>query len=163
MKVINQVLSKYIFLLIGFYAIDDFFRVYRLLEFGYGLPSEWGQEWGIIVRIGGPATMILIALSSSMTKPTQISFILFGVARFLSLNSMLIERKLNLGFSAMIVAFLADIIALYLSLVGFRQSRDRDRVDRIHLRRLLIVIMLAAFATILVWLVGFMFVIRNGR
>ena len=148
MKISNRDISDYLFLLIAFYVIDDAVRVYRLLSFGYGLVPEWGGEWGIVMRILGPAALIFIGVWRFRVKPKKLAFCLFGVSRLLSLNSMFIEKKLNLGFPAMGVALLTDMVALYLSVITFKQS-DATKRD-LPPRRLLLQLVLVAGTILLV-------------
>lgn len=162
MRVQSQRLSHYVFILIAFYVLDDLIRIYRLLFFGYGLPPEWGGEWGIILRIGGPAAMILVGMSRLMIGKIKCAFILFGVARFLSFNSMFTEQRLNLGVLAITLALIGDLIALYLSWTAFRQQSEKFVAP--FTTRPLILIILAISAMILAALIGFLFVARgNGR
>ena len=159
MKTSNRDISSYLFLLIAFYVIDDAARVYRLLKFGYGLVPEWGYEWGIVMRILGPAALIFIGVWRFRVKPKKLAFCLFGVSKLLSLNSMFIERKLNLGFPSMGVALLTDIVALYLSVIAFKQSNDRTA--SFPVRQLLLKIVLAVGMAVLIALIGRLFVRTN--
>jgi hypothetical protein len=159
MRTSNRDISSYLFLLIAFCVIDDVLRVYRLLEFGYGFPPEWGYEWGIVLRILGPAALIFIGVWRFKVKPKNLSYCLFGISRLLSLNSMFIERKLTLGVPAMGVAFFADLVALYLSVVAFKQSKDR--IGRFPVRRVLLKIVLVVGMAALIALIGRVFFRTN--
>jgi len=159
MRTSNRDTSSYLFLLIAFCVIDDALRVYRLLEFGYGFLLEWGGEWGIVMRILGPAGLIFIGVWRFKVKPKNLSYCLFGISRLLSLNSMFIERKLNLGFPAMGVAFFTDLVALYLSIIAFKQSNDRT--GRFAVRHVLLKIVLVVGMVVLIALIGFFFVRSN--
>lgn len=162
MRVQSQRFSHYVIILIAFYVFDDLIRIYRLLFFGYGLPPEWGREWGVILRMVGPAAMILVGMSRLMIGKVKCSFILFGMARFFSFNSMFIERRLNLGVLAMTVALVGDLIGLYLSWTAFRQQSEKFVAP--FTTRSLVLIILAISAMVLVAAIGFIFVARgNGR
>ena len=159
MRTSNRDTSNYLFLFIAFCVLDDALRVYRLLEFGYGFLPEWGSEWGIVLRILGPAGLIFIGVWRFQVKPKNLSYCLFGLSRLLSLNSMFIERKLNLGVPAMGVALFTDLAALYLSIIVFKQSNAKIR--NFPIRRLLLRFMLFVGGVILVALIGFFFVRSN--
>ncbi len=152
----NRDISNYLFLLIAFSVIDDALRVYRLLEFGYGFLPEFGGEWGIVLRILGPAGLIFIGLWRFQVKPKNLSYCLFGISRLLSLNAIFIERKLSLGFLAMGVAFFTDLVALYLSVIAFKQSNVTIR--EFPIRRVLLRFVLFVGGVILVALIGYFFV-----
>jgi len=159
MRTSNRDTSDYLFLLIALCIIDDALRVYRLLEFGYGFLPEWGGEWGIVMRILGPAALILIGVWGFRVKPKNLSYCLFGISRLLSLNSMFIERNLNLGFPAMGLAFFTDLVALYLSIIAFKQSNDRT--GAFPVRHILLKIVLFVGTVVLIALIGFLFVRTN--
>lgn len=159
MRTSNRDISNYLFLLIALCVIDDALRVYRLLEFGYGFLPEFGGEWGIVLRILVPAGLIFIGVWRFQVKPKNLSYCLFGISRLLSLNSVFIERKLNLGFPAMGFAFLTDLVALYLSIIAFKQSKDRIR--GFPVRYVLLKIVLVVGMAVLVALIGFLFVGTN--
>jgi len=159
MRTSNRDTSSYLFLLIAFCVIDDALRVYRLLEFGYGFLPEFGGEWGIVLRILGPAGLIFIGAWRFQVKPKNLSYCLFGISRLLSLNSLFIERKLNLGFPPMGVAFFTDLVALYLSIIAFKQSHGR--IGRFPVRYVLLKIVLVAGMVVLIALIGFLFVRTN--
>ena len=161
MKISNRDISDYLFLLIAFYVIDDVGRAYRLLRFGYGLPQEWGDEWGILMRIVGPVALIFLGLWRFKAKSKKLAFCLFGASRLLSLNSMFIERTLNMGFPAMGVALLIDVVALYLSFIAFK--RFSDTTGAFPVRRLLLAIALAACVTLLIVLIAFIFFVPTSR
>lgn len=155
----NRDISNYLFLLIAFYVIDDVIRLYTLLKFGYGFLPEFGGEWGIVIRTLGPAGFIFIGVRRFQVTPKNLSYCLFGISRLLSLNSVFIERKLNLGLPAMGVAFFFDIVALYLSVIAFKQSNVTIR--EFPIRRVLLRFMLVIGGIILILLIGSFFVRTN--
>ena len=156
MRTSNRDASDYLFLLIALCVIDDVLRVYRLIEFGYGFLTEWGGEWGIVMRILGPAGLIFIGVWKFKAKPKNLSYCLFGISRLLSLNSMFIERNLNLGFPAIVLAFFTDLVALYLSIIAFKHSNDR--MGTFPIRHIFLKIVLLIGTVLVIALIGFLFV-----
>ncbi len=75
-------------------------------------------------------------------------------------DSMFIERKLNLGFPAMGLAFLVDLASFYLSIIAFKHSDDR--IGKFPLRHALLKIVLLIGTVILIALIGFLFVPSKG-
>ncbi len=159
MRKSNRDTSDYLFLLIALCIIDDVSRVYRLLEFGYGFLPEWGGEWGIVMRILGPAGLILIGVWRFRVKSKNLSYCLFGISRLLSLNSMFIERNLNLGFLAMGLVLVIDLVALYLSIIAFKQFNAK--IGAFPVRQILLKTVLFVGAIVLTALIGFLFVRTN--
>jgi hypothetical protein len=147
MKTFNRDISDYLFVLIAFYIIDDAVTVYKFLRFGYGLLQEWGYEWGIVLRIIGPAGLIFVGVWRFGEKNKRLAYCLFGVSRLLSFHSAVIQRNLNLGLVAMDLALLTDIVALYMSVIAFKRSRIRK--GNFSVRRLLLAMILAVCVTLL--------------
>jgi len=148
MKTFNRDISDYLFVLIAFYIIDDALTVYKLLRFGYGLLQEWGHNWGIVLRIIGPAALIFIGVWRFREKNKRLAFCLFGVSRFISFHSIVIQRNLDLGLLAMSVALLTDIVAFYFSVTAFKRSNARKETPSI--RRILLPIILAVCMSLLI-------------
>jgi len=159
MRTSNRDISNYLFLLVALCVIDDALRVCRLLEFGYGFLPEWGGGSGIVIRTLGPAGLIFLGIWRFQLKPKNLSYCVFGISRLLSLNAMFIERKLNLGSPAMGVAFFTDLVALYLSIIAFKQSNAK--IQDFPIRIVLLKFMLVVGMVILVALIGFFFVRTN--
>ena len=160
MRTSNRDISNYLFLLIAFYIINDVVTIYKFSRFGYGLLQEWGYFWGTIVRIVGPMGLIFLGVWRYREKNKRLGYCLFGISRLLSFHSAVIQRNLGLGLVAMDLALLIDIIALYVSLMAFKQSKDR--IGSFPVRYVLLKIVLVVGAIVIVTLIGFLFVRSNG-
>ena len=77
----------------------------------------------------------------------------------LSFHSAVIQRNLGLGLVAMDLALLIDIMALYVSVIAFKQSKDRIR--GFPVRYVLLKIVLVVGMVVLIALIGFLFVRAN--
>jgi hypothetical protein len=159
MRTTSRDISSYLFLLIAFYIIDDVVTIYKFSRFGYGLLLQWGHEWGTLLRIVGPVGLIFLGVWRYREKNKRLGYCLFGISRLLSFHSAVIQRNLGLGLVAMDLALLIDIMALYVSVIAFKQSKDRIR--GFPVRYVLLKIVLVVGMVVLIALIGFLFVRAN--
>jgi hypothetical protein len=151
-----------LFVLIAFYVVDDIRLLYKLVQLGYGFPAELGGNgwYGIVFRIIGPAALILIGVLRFRAKTKEMmALCLFGIARLLSFNSMALEQYLKLGLPAMNVTLLADVVGFYLSLMTFRESRNKGK--GFPVREFLLKLLLVVGSIALVSLMGWIFFVHR--
>jgi hypothetical protein len=145
----HQINRYLIFVYIGFFVIVDVLALTKLFQFGHELP----RDWGIMGRLVLPSIFYIVSYKAE-GKNKRLALCFFATARLVYFNSIMLSYNLKLAATAILVAFLLDILAFYTAIMSFRQFPVDERISIANPRILVITLC----ASILIVVLFFYFI-----
>jgi hypothetical protein len=108
-----------VFIFISVCLLSDISAIYTFAVIGDGLP----RDWGVMGRLVMPLIFYLCGWKVKEKNKKNVLY-LIGTSRLLYYNSIIVHNNFKLAVVVISIAFLADIMALYQSIMHFKLKGD---------------------------------------